>query len=124
MTDEPTGFDGDQDPTEADSRDAGTDSEEDVPAVAAMGGTDKIDALARHEDYEERIEPDAGGLGRPTPALPIDRLEAIEPLDCRALAQDPAGSGPAPRKPVNGCSRRLPAAAGRGERDHSAWRIG
>jgi hypothetical protein len=54
-----------------------------------MGGTDEVDAVPQQEDYEpRRFEPSAGGLGRPTATLPIDQLEAIDPIQRRELARD------------------------------------
>jgi hypothetical protein len=66
-----------------------TDDGDERNAAAFMGGTDEVDAVPQQEDYEpRRFEPSAGGLGRPTATLPIDQLEAIDPIQRRELARD------------------------------------
>jgi hypothetical protein len=67
-----------------------TDAGEDdgVNLAAAMGGTDDVDALDQREDYEQRQhEPSAGGVGRPTAALPIAQLDALAPAERKRLAR-------------------------------------
>jgi hypothetical protein len=69
--------------------DKATDDGDERNAAAFMGGTDEVDAVPQQEDYEPRqFEPSAGGLGRPTATLPIDQLEAIDPIQRRELDRD------------------------------------
>jgi hypothetical protein len=98
VTDDRSGSESDPDHDRTEPADSGTDSDEDVSTVAAIRGTDTVDALAQRDDYEERVEASAGGLGR--------RGRRYQSTSSRQSSRSTAGRWPGTVAPVGRRARR------------------